>query len=131
MFLVLVTIWSSNEGNNIYSDIVFFVSVGIVNDDFVSSINKFYLLKYKFQSMFSFKCNILCSQHDQSSGVVRIFSFLSWEGFYREIDVLVWLAYEIRSVTFRRKKYMVFPSITSSCMWLILSYRSDTQNQRM
>ena len=48
---------SSNEGNNIYSGIEPFASVALVNDDFAYSIDKFYLLKYKFQSMFSFKCN--------------------------------------------------------------------------
>ena len=57
MLLSLGDNMSSNEGNNIYSDIEPFVSVALVNDDFAYSIPKFYLLKYKFQSMFSSKCN--------------------------------------------------------------------------
>ena len=50
---------SGNEDNNIevlYSDIAFFVSIGIVNGDFAYSIDKFYLLKRKV-SIFCFKCS--------------------------------------------------------------------------
>ena len=57
MLLSLGDNMSSNEGNNIYSDIEPFASVALVNDDCAYSITKFYLLKNKFQSMFSFKCN--------------------------------------------------------------------------
>ena len=68
---------SNNEGNNTYLDIVFFVSVDIVNDDFAYSIDKFYLLKYKF-STFSFKWeqNFLCLLHDLSSKILCIFKLL-------------------------------------------------------
>ena len=68
---------SSNEGNNIYSDIVHFASVALVNDDFAYTIDKFYLLKYKLQSVFSqMEQNFLCSQHDQSSRMICIFKLL-------------------------------------------------------
>ena len=44
---------SSNEGNNIYSDIEPFANVALVNDDFAYTVDKFYLLKYKLQFLFS------------------------------------------------------------------------------
>ena len=77
MLLSLDNNMSSDEGNNIYSDIVHFASVALVNDDFAHTIDKFYLLKYKFQSIFSqMKQKFLCSHHDQSSRMICIFKLL-------------------------------------------------------
>ena len=112
---------SSNEGNNIYSDIEPFVSVVLVNDDLAYTIDKFYLLKYKLQPVFSqMEQKFLCSQHDQSSRMICIFklllifiydrkkcnvqnknsSILFWEKLCREIDVFVWLTCEISKKKF-------------------------------
>ena len=74
MLLNLDDNMSSNEGNNIYSDIEPFVSVALVNDDLAYTIDKFYLLKYKLQSIFSqMEQKFLCSQHNQSSRMICIF----------------------------------------------------------
>ena len=77
MLLSLGDSMSSNEGNNIYSDIEPFVSVVLVNDDLAYTIDKFYLLKYKLQPVFSqMEQKFLCSQHDQSSRMICIFKLL-------------------------------------------------------
>ena len=77
MVLSLSDNMSSNGGNNIYSDIEPFASVALVNDDFAYTIDEFYLLKYKLQSVFfQTEQKFLCSQHDQSGGMICIFKLL-------------------------------------------------------
>ena len=77
MVLSLGDNMSSNEGNNIYSDIEPFVSVALVNGDFAYTIDIFYLLKYKLQSVFSqMEQKVLYSQYDQSSRMICIFKLL-------------------------------------------------------
>ena len=77
MVLSLGDNMSSTEGNNIYSDIEPFVSAALVNGGFAYTIDKFYLLKYKLQSVFSqMEQKVLYSQYDQSSRMIYIFKLL-------------------------------------------------------